>query len=321
MREPGLAIGDRGRGRVRARSATARSPISSGRQHHERPASTLSIRARSPIIGASDNPNKIGGRPLHLSVALRLSRGKVYPINPTRAEIQGVQELSAPRRPAGSARDGDRRGRRATAPSRRSTSAPRRGVKVAVVMASGFGESDPVGGEAAEQRMMRARPRKTGMRIVGPNISGPGEFRHRRDRELLDDVHRGAAAGRPGRDRQPERRDERRAVRPAAPARHRRAPHARDRQRCRRDGRGARDRGRRRIPTSSCCCSISKACRTRITWPRRRAIARERDLPILALKSGRTAAGAGGGAARTPARWRTRIASSMRSSSITASGA
>ncbi len=42
------------------------------------------------VIGASENPNKIGGRPL-----LYLSRfgfkGKVYPINPKRSEAQGFK--------------------------------------------------------------------------------------------------------------------------------------------------------------------------------------------------------------------------------------
>ena len=42
------------------------------------------------VIGASENPNKIGGRPL-----LFLSRfgfkGKVYPINPKRSEAQGLK--------------------------------------------------------------------------------------------------------------------------------------------------------------------------------------------------------------------------------------
>jgi len=42
------------------------------------------------VIGASENPNKIGGRPL-----LYLSRfgykGKVYPINPKRTEAQGFK--------------------------------------------------------------------------------------------------------------------------------------------------------------------------------------------------------------------------------------
>ena len=54
------------------------------------------------IVGASENPNKIGGRPL-----LYLSRfgyqGKVYPINPKRTEAQGfktypdIGSLPAPR--------------------------------------------------------------------------------------------------------------------------------------------------------------------------------------------------------------------------------
>ena len=45
------------------------------------------------VIGASDNTNKIGGRPLAY-----LSRfgfqGKVFPINPMRSEVQGFHSFS-----------------------------------------------------------------------------------------------------------------------------------------------------------------------------------------------------------------------------------
>jgi len=40
------------------------------------------------VIGASENPNKIGGRPIHYLGCFGF-RGAIYPINPHRAEIQG----------------------------------------------------------------------------------------------------------------------------------------------------------------------------------------------------------------------------------------
>jgi acyl-CoA synthetase (NDP forming) len=51
----------------------------------------------------------------------------------------------------------------------------RHGVRIAVVMASGFGEVDAVAGKAKERRMVEAAHR-AGMRIVGPNSQGLANF-------------------------------------------------------------------------------------------------------------------------------------------------
>ena len=64
---------------------------SNGRPKDEKDALRVALAPRSiALIGASENPNKIGGRPLAY-----LSRfgfqGAIYPINPTRAEVQGVR--------------------------------------------------------------------------------------------------------------------------------------------------------------------------------------------------------------------------------------
>ena len=40
------------------------------------------------IIGASENYNKVGGRPVHYLDKFGF-KGKVFPINPTRQEVQG----------------------------------------------------------------------------------------------------------------------------------------------------------------------------------------------------------------------------------------
>ena len=40
------------------------------------------------IIGASENPNKVGGRPVHYLRKFGF-KGRIFPINPSRKEIQG----------------------------------------------------------------------------------------------------------------------------------------------------------------------------------------------------------------------------------------
>jgi acyl-CoA synthetase (NDP forming) len=125
------------------------------------------------IIGASENPNKIGGRPL-----LFLSRfgyqGKVYPINPKRSEAQGYKsypDLAAlPEVPevAVIVVPGD-------LALQAVEEAARAGVKVAIVMASGFGETASVEAQAQERRMKQLAD-ESGMRVIGPNSQGLANF-------------------------------------------------------------------------------------------------------------------------------------------------
>lgn len=125
------------------------------------------------VIGASENPNKIGGRPL-----LYLSRfgyqGKVYPINPKRAEVQGLATspslLDLPEAPelAIIAVPG-------AAAVEALDACGKSGVKLALMMSSGFGETEGEDG-MARQRDMVARARAQGMRVVGPNSQGLANF-------------------------------------------------------------------------------------------------------------------------------------------------
>jgi acyl-CoA synthetase (NDP forming) len=125
------------------------------------------------IVGASENPNKIGGRPLHF-----LSRfgyqGQVYPINPKRSEAQGFKtypELSAlPQVPdvVLIVVPGDMA-------MQSLEEAARIGTKTTIVMASGFGETSSPEGQA-QQRRMTQLARETGMRVVGPNSQGLANF-------------------------------------------------------------------------------------------------------------------------------------------------
>ena len=125
------------------------------------------------VIGASENENKIGGRPL-LYLSRHGFRGKVYPINPKRAEIQGFKAYPSladvPDAPEAAivALAGD-------AAIDAVEQCALRGVRTAVVMTSGFGETDPVAGKAKEKRM-RDAAHAAGMRIIGPNSQGLANF-------------------------------------------------------------------------------------------------------------------------------------------------
>jgi len=120
------------------------------------------------VIGASDDPDRIGGRPLFLLSRHRFA-GRVYPINPNRTEVQGLRSYpdvsSLPEVPevavvavGGSAAEDAVR------------SCAAAGVKVAIVIASGFAEVSEEG-RAAQERMVAAA-RAAGMRMLGPNCYG-----------------------------------------------------------------------------------------------------------------------------------------------------
>jgi acyl-CoA synthetase (NDP forming) len=125
------------------------------------------------VIGASENENKIGGRPL-LYLSRHGFKGKVYPINPKRAEIQGYKAYPSladvPDAPEAAivALAGD-------AAIEAVEQCAQRGVRTTVVMTSGFGETDPVAGKAKEKRM-RDAAHAAGMRIIGPNSQGLANF-------------------------------------------------------------------------------------------------------------------------------------------------
>jgi acyl-CoA synthetase (NDP forming) len=124
------------------------------------------------VIGASTNPNKIGGRPIAYMARFGY-RGAIYPINPNAPEVQGHKsypDLAAlPEAPelVVVAVPGD-------AAVGAVAACAARGVKIAVVMTSGFGEIDAAGLE--KQRQMVATARAAGMRLVGPNTQGLANF-------------------------------------------------------------------------------------------------------------------------------------------------
>jgi acyl-CoA synthetase (NDP forming) len=120
------------------------------------------------VLGASSDPTRIGGRPIAYMRAQGFPGG-LYPVNPNRAEIQGLKAYPSvadlPETPdvaivavpaelaAGSIED-----------------LAKRGVKAVVMFTAGFAEMDEAG--AAAQAQMVVTARAAGMRILGPNCLG-----------------------------------------------------------------------------------------------------------------------------------------------------
>ena len=125
------------------------------------------------VVGASENPNKIGGRPLAYLKRFGFN-GPVWAINPTRQEVQGFKCLPSldalPEVPdvVVVAVPGDNAVAAVEA-------CAKKGVKGVVCMTSGFGETSDPEGKAKEARMVTAA-RAAGMRMIGPNTQGLANF-------------------------------------------------------------------------------------------------------------------------------------------------
>ncbi|ARJ07680.1 pimeloyl-CoA synthetase [Cnuibacter physcomitrellae] len=125
------------------------------------------------VIGASSDPEKIGGRPIKYMLE-RGFTGRLYPINPSRDRIQGIQAYpdldSLDEAPDVAIIAVS--GASAVAQVVRCAEV---GVKGCVIMASGFGETGDAQGLAWQSEMLDAAAR-SGMRIVGPNSQGLADF-------------------------------------------------------------------------------------------------------------------------------------------------
>ncbi len=120
------------------------------------------------VIGASDTPSRIGGRPIHSMKAMGFG-GRIFPVNPRRETVQGIPAWPSIRdvpEPVDCAL--------IAVPAAIAVEAIRdcaeRGVKSAVVFTSGFAEQGEDGARA--QREVGQIARDSGMRIVGPNCLG-----------------------------------------------------------------------------------------------------------------------------------------------------
>lgn len=120
------------------------------------------------LVGASDDARRIGGRPLRY---LRESgfAGAVYPVNPKRETVQGLQSYASVE-----ALPGTPDVAILAVPAAGTLDALKacagRGVKAAIVFSAGFAEADESGNAVQEE--MKAVAREAGMRLLGPNCLG-----------------------------------------------------------------------------------------------------------------------------------------------------
>lgn len=121
------------------------------------------------VVGASEDPDKIGGRPLRYLREFGFG-GRVLAVNPRRASVQGLPAVptlaDVPEVPdvALIAVPGQ-------AAVEAVLTAAELGVRGCVVMSSGFGETAAPEGGRQLGRMLAAA-RSAGMRLVGPNSQG-----------------------------------------------------------------------------------------------------------------------------------------------------
>ncbi len=120
------------------------------------------------VIGASNDPTRIGGRPIRYLRAADYA-GRVYPVNPKHAEVQGLPafpriddvpeavDLAIVAVPAPSVVD-------------TVEACAARRVRVAVIYSAGFAEMGAEG--RRHQQRLSAIAAETGLRIVGPNCLG-----------------------------------------------------------------------------------------------------------------------------------------------------
>lgn len=120
------------------------------------------------LVGASDDVKKTGGRPLQFLRRAGFS-GKIYPINPNRAVVQGEKAW-----PSLAALPEVPEHVFVLSPTETVVSTVQEcadlGVKLVTVLASGFSESGPEGVEREDA--LRAIVSKTGIRILGPSSLG-----------------------------------------------------------------------------------------------------------------------------------------------------
>jgi len=120
------------------------------------------------IIGASDDPQRIGGKPLAYLLRAGFNR-PVYPVNPHRATVQGVPafpSVAAIPHPVDLAV--------LAIPAAAAVGAVRecaeKGVRVVVALTGGFAELGEAGRQAQDEMVAIARAHD--MRILGPNVIG-----------------------------------------------------------------------------------------------------------------------------------------------------
>ena len=120
------------------------------------------------VIGASDDPSRIGGRPIAFMRGQGY-QGKIFPVHPNRTTVQGLTaypnvaalpetpDVAIVIVPASSALESV-------------TALAERGCAAAILFTAGFAEIGPEG--ALEQQKLVDAAHKYGMRLIGPNSLG-----------------------------------------------------------------------------------------------------------------------------------------------------
>lgn len=120
------------------------------------------------VLGASNDPTRIGGRPIAYMKA-RGFPGALYPVNPNRETVQGLKAY-----PRLADVPGAVDAAIIAVPAAAALEAVRdcvaKGVKAAIMFTAGFAEVDEAG--AAAQAEIVAAARAGGMRLLGPNCLG-----------------------------------------------------------------------------------------------------------------------------------------------------
>ena len=120
------------------------------------------------VVGASDDPRRIGGRPIAYSLAAGF-QGKIYPVNPNRATVQGLPafaslsdipeplDLAIVALPAADV-------------AAALEQAAEKGARAAIVFSAGFSEIGAEGGKL--QKRLCDIAKAANMRLLGPNCVG-----------------------------------------------------------------------------------------------------------------------------------------------------
>jgi acyl-CoA synthetase (NDP forming) len=127
------------------------------------------IRPRSiALVGASDDPVRIGGRPINY-MKQRGYAGALWPVNPNRATVQGLPAFAS----IGALPAAPDLGIIAV-PAAQAIAAVeelgRKGCRAVIMFTAGFAEMDEAG--AAAQVELAATARRHGIRLLGPNCLG-----------------------------------------------------------------------------------------------------------------------------------------------------
>jgi acetate---CoA ligase (ADP-forming) len=120
------------------------------------------------IVGASTDPNKIGGRPVHFLKRAGFA-GDIYPVNPTARDVQGLRAYAELAAIPGEI-DVAVIAVGADAVPAVVDAAIVKGVRALIVFSAGFAEAGDAGG--AKQGTLVAKARAAGVRLLGPNSLG-----------------------------------------------------------------------------------------------------------------------------------------------------